>query len=204
MNILRFLCHVSFAVCSDHFFFWDFSISKRFEIKGLQNQWWTSLYLTNTILHGKCFVRYFRDRCFCIRNLTLSTPYARTFHEVSLSMHNLSSRRMEVGWGARWGHMQGRGGGANLPAAMVQFCAIISAPFHLRAHFWVPHLNFLALLGVRVSTDTLPGPNNKPAAPLTILSPPPLTFLWRAQVYREKSFKEGQYMCSVITWHSRN
>ena len=50
--------------------------------------------------------------------------------------------------------MQARGGGANLPTAMVQFCAIISAPFHLRAHFCVPHLNFLALLGVRVSTDT--------------------------------------------------
>ena len=27
--------------------------------------------------------------------------------------------------------MQARGGGANLPTAMVQFCAIISAPFHL-------------------------------------------------------------------------
>ena len=83
------------------------------------------------------------------------------------SMHNLCSRRMEVVWGlgARGGHMQARGGGANLPTAMVQFCAIISAPFHLRAHFWVPHLNFVALLGVRVSTDTLPGPNNKPCSP---------------------------------------
>ena len=120
------------------------------------------------------------------------------------SMHNLCSRRIEVVWGARGGHMQARGGGGNLPTAMVQFCAIISAPFHLRAHFWVPHLNFLTLLRVRVSTDTLPGPNNKPCSPLTILSPPPLTFLWRAQVYREKSFKEGQYMCSVITWYSRN
>ena len=74
------------------------------------------------------------------------------------SMHNLCSRRMEVVWGARGGHMQARGGGANLPTAMVQFCAIISAPFHLRAHFWVPHLNFLALLGVSLSKDTLPGP----------------------------------------------
>ena len=78
------------------------------------------------------------------------------------SMHNLCSRRMEVVWGARGGHIQARRGGANLPTAMVQFCAIISAPFHLRAYFWVPHLNFLTLLRVRVSTDTLPGPNNKP------------------------------------------
>ena len=30
---------------------------------------------------------------------------------------------------------QARGEGANLPTAMVQFCAIIPAPFHLRAHF---------------------------------------------------------------------
>ena len=81
------------------------------------------------------------------------------------SMHNLCSRRMKVVWGARGGHMQARGGGANLPTAMVQFRAIISAPFHLQAHFWVPHLNFLTLLGVRVSTDTLPGPNNKPCSP---------------------------------------
>ena len=61
--------------------------------------------------------------------------------------------------------MQARGGGANLPTAMVQFCAIISAPFHLRAHFGVPHLNFQALLGVSLSKDTLPGPNNKPCRP---------------------------------------
>ena len=53
---------------------------------------------------------------------------------------------------------QARGGGANLPTAMVQFCAIISAPFHIWAHFCVPHLNFLALLGVSLSKDTLPGP----------------------------------------------
>ena len=53
---------------------------------------------------------------------------------------------------------QAREEGANLPTAMVQFCAIISASFHLRAHFWVPHLNFLALLGVSLSKDTLPGP----------------------------------------------
>ena len=53
---------------------------------------------------------------------------------------------------------QTRGEGANLPTAMVQFCAIISASFHVRAHFWVPHLNFLALLRVGLSKDTLPGP----------------------------------------------
>ena len=53
---------------------------------------------------------------------------------------------------------QATGEGANLPTAMVQFCVIIPAPFHLRAHFCVPHLNFLALLGVGFSKDTLPGP----------------------------------------------
>ena len=53
---------------------------------------------------------------------------------------------------------QATGEGANLPTAMVQFCAIISAPFHIWAHFCVPHLNFLALLGVGFSKDTLPGP----------------------------------------------
>ena len=73
-------------------------------------------------------------------------------------VYNLCCRRMEVVWGARVGHMRARGEGASLPTAMVQFCVIFSAPFHLRAHFWVPHLNFLALLGVRVSKDTLPGP----------------------------------------------
>ena len=116
------------------------------------------------------------------------------------SMHNLCSRRMEVVWGARGGHMQARGGGANLPTAMVQFCAIISAPFHLRAHFWVPHLNFLALLEVRVSKDTLSGPNNKPCSP-TPHNPlfSPINFFVTCS-----GFKEGQYMCSVITWHSRN
>ena len=36
---------------------------------------------------------------------------------------------------------------------------------------------------------------NKPVPPLTVLSPPQLTFLWRAQVYRDKSFKEG---CAML------
>ena len=30
------------------------------------------MYVINTIPHGKCFVRYLRTRCFCIRNLTRS------------------------------------------------------------------------------------------------------------------------------------
>ena len=30
------------------------------------------MYIINTIPHGKCFVRYLRTRCFCIRNLTRS------------------------------------------------------------------------------------------------------------------------------------
>ena len=30
------------------------------------------MYIINTIPHGKCFVRYLRTRCFCIRNLTSS------------------------------------------------------------------------------------------------------------------------------------
>ena len=28
------------------------------------------MHIINTIPHGKCFVRYLRSRCFCIRNLT--------------------------------------------------------------------------------------------------------------------------------------
>ena len=65
---------------------------------------------------------------------------------------------------------QERGEGANLPTAMVQFCAIISAPFHIWAHFCVPHLNFLVLLGVGFSKDTLPGPKRltKQGHPKTI------------------------------------
>ena len=30
------------------------------------------MYIINTIAHGKCFVRYLRTRCFCIRHLTRS------------------------------------------------------------------------------------------------------------------------------------
>ena len=30
------------------------------------------MYIINTIPHGKCFVRYLRTRCFCIRNRTRS------------------------------------------------------------------------------------------------------------------------------------
>ena len=30
------------------------------------------MHIINTILHGKCFVRYLCTRCFCIRNLTCS------------------------------------------------------------------------------------------------------------------------------------
>ena len=30
------------------------------------------MYIINTIPHGKCFVRYLRTRCFCIRNLNRS------------------------------------------------------------------------------------------------------------------------------------
>ena len=30
------------------------------------------MYIINTIPNGKCFVRYLRTRCFCIRNLTRS------------------------------------------------------------------------------------------------------------------------------------
>ena len=58
----------------------------------------------NTTWKMLCTV--FPERCFYIRNLTLSisggmsttrtkTPYARTFHEV-FYMYNLCSRRMEV------------------------------------------------------------------------------------------------------------
>ena len=31
-----------------------------------------SMYIIHTIPHGKCFIRYLRTRCFCIRNLTRS------------------------------------------------------------------------------------------------------------------------------------
>ena len=50
----------------------DFSIFERFKRKGRQNDECLSMYIINTIPHGKCFVRYLRTRCFCIRNLTRS------------------------------------------------------------------------------------------------------------------------------------
>ena len=43
----------------------------RFKIKifkGRKNAECLSMYIINTIPHGKCFVRYLRTRCFCIRN----------------------------------------------------------------------------------------------------------------------------------------
>ena len=40
--------------------------------KGRQNDECLSMYIINTIPHGKCFVRYLRTRSFCIRNLTRS------------------------------------------------------------------------------------------------------------------------------------
>ena len=49
----------------------NFSICERFKIKR-PPKWWMPQYVYNTIPHGKCFVRYLRTRCFCIRNLTRS------------------------------------------------------------------------------------------------------------------------------------
>ena len=51
----------------------NFSIFERFKIKqGRQNDECLSMYIINTIPHGKCFVRYLRTPCFCNRNLTRS------------------------------------------------------------------------------------------------------------------------------------
>ena len=50
----------------------NFSIFERFKIKRPRNDECLSMYIINTIPHGKCFVRYLRTRCFCIRNLTPS------------------------------------------------------------------------------------------------------------------------------------
>ena len=63
--ILRFRCH--FAVCSGKFLLFG----KTWNTKRLP-KWWMSqyVYIMNTIPHGKRFVRYFRTRCFCIRNRT--------------------------------------------------------------------------------------------------------------------------------------
>ena len=51
----------------------NFGIFERFKIKR-PPKWWISqyVYIINTIPHGKCFVRYLRTRCLCIRNLTCS------------------------------------------------------------------------------------------------------------------------------------
>ena len=50
----------------------NFSIFERFKIKTPLNDECLSMYIINTIPHGKCFVRYLRTRCFCMRNLTRS------------------------------------------------------------------------------------------------------------------------------------
>ena len=45
------------------------------KVKNISEMEWNSfvgLIIINTIPHGKCFVRYLRTRCFCIRNLTRS------------------------------------------------------------------------------------------------------------------------------------
>ena len=103
MNILRFLCHVSFAVCSD--IFWDFSISKRLAesmmnvtVSNKHNTTWKMLC---TVFPRSLFL-YQKSHSFDWSTSTTRTkiPYARTFHEVCY-MYNLCSRRMEVVWGMR-------------------------------------------------------------------------------------------------------
>ena len=46
------------------------------------------MYIINTIPHGKCFVRYLRTRCFCIRNLTRSLRSLVRFWYVNNSCVN--------------------------------------------------------------------------------------------------------------------
>ena len=75
-RIFRFLCH--FAVCRG--IFWHFRIVETFEIKGWQNDEYLNMYIINTIPHGKCFVRYLRTRCFCIRNLTYNVSMYVSLH----------------------------------------------------------------------------------------------------------------------------
>ena len=47
------------------------------------------MYIINTIPHGKCFVRYSRTRCFCIRNLTRSLRYPRDAETLPVWFENL-------------------------------------------------------------------------------------------------------------------
>ena len=53
--------------------FWLARTNLRTKIYDMAFSWvFLSMYIINTIPHGKCFVRYLRTRCFCIRNLTRS------------------------------------------------------------------------------------------------------------------------------------
>ena len=65
--ILRFRCHFAVSVWRQILAF-----LKDLKLKGRQNDECLSMYIINTIPHGKCCVRYLRTRCFCIRNLTRS------------------------------------------------------------------------------------------------------------------------------------
>ena len=65
--ILRFRCHFCGKCVAA-----NLSIFERFKIKRRQNDECLSMYIINTIPHGKCFVRYLRTSCFCIRNFTRS------------------------------------------------------------------------------------------------------------------------------------
>ena len=67
-----------------------------------------SVWVINTIPHGKCFVRYLRTRFFCIRNLTRSLrslvrflirqQLVRKYRTPTLSMkYSLYSSLSEVG-----------------------------------------------------------------------------------------------------------
>ena len=65
--ILGFRCHFAVSACVAANFI---KFYERFKKKGRQNDECLSMYIINTIPHGKCFVRYLRTRCFCIRNRT--------------------------------------------------------------------------------------------------------------------------------------
>ena len=64
------------------------------------------MYIINTIPHGKCFIRYLRTRCFCIRNLTRSLRSLVRF----LIRHNLcvNTVRQHFPWSILYVHLESK------------------------------------------------------------------------------------------------
>ena len=77
--ILRFRCHFAVSVQRQILAF-----LKDLKLKGRQNDECLSMYIINTIPHGKCFVRYYlRTPCFCIRNSYSFAALTRSISDTS-------------------------------------------------------------------------------------------------------------------------